>query len=111
MNAYVKRGILAACACLATGLAGCQSAPVQAPGSSTAVPGPSALPTAEQDTCQAASHASLLGLDYKRAPPAAAGKVIRVLCTTCPMTMDFNAERLNIFYDQSSGVISRLSCG
>ena len=44
-------------------------------------------------------------------PAAPAGKVVRVVCSTCPMTMDFNAERLNVIYDEKTGLVTRLSCG
>ena len=69
------------------------------------------LPPPSQDTCRAATYADTLGDDYRTVPPAPQGRVFRVVCTTCPMTMDFNAERLNFFYDQTTGRVVRLSCG
>jgi hypothetical protein len=35
----------------------------------------------------------------------------RVACTTCPVTMDFNAQRLNFFFDAASGLITEVRCG
>lgn len=118
MRTNLKRS-LASCLAVAFVVAlaaGCQSPPPTPPAPPTSPTAPdaaaeSALPAAEQDTCKAASYASLIGQDYKQAPPAPAGKVIRVVCTTCPMTMDFNAERLNVIYDEKSGLIRRLTCG
>jgi hypothetical protein len=34
-----------------------------------------------------------------------------VVCSTCAMTMDFNAERLTIVFDEDSGIVSKLNCG
>ena len=73
-------------------------------------PGPT-LPPASEDTCRAATYASTLGDDYRSVPPAPEGRTFRVVCTTCAMTMDFNPERLNFFYDESSGKVVRLTCG
>ena len=35
----------------------------------------------------------------------------RVTCTTCPVTMDYSPQRLNIFYDQATGIIKEVKCG
>ena len=35
----------------------------------------------------------------------------RVTCTTCPVTMDYNPSRLNVFYEESSGIIREVKCG
>ena len=76
------------------------------------VPEPiAALPTAEQDSCGASAYSVYMGQEFERVPPAPAGKVVRVVCSTCPMTMDFNAERLNVIYDEKTSLVTRLSCG
>jgi hypothetical protein len=36
---------------------------------------------------------------------------IRVVCTTCPTTKDLRPDRLNIWFDQATGIIERLDCG
>lgn len=36
---------------------------------------------------------------------------IRVVCTTCPTTKDLRPDRLNIRFDQATGVIERVDCG
>lgn len=77
----------------------------------TTKPPGSALPPPSEDTCRAATYASTLGQDHRDVPPAPEGRTFRVVCTTCAMTMDFNPERLNFFYDQGSGRVVRLSCG
>jgi len=35
----------------------------------------------------------------------------RVTCTTCPVTEDFSPYRLNIFFDQDTGIIEQVRCG
>ena len=73
-------------------------------------PGPT-LPPPSEDTCTAANYSSWVGEDYRTVPPAPQGRVFRVVCTTCAMTMDFNAQRLNFIYDQATGDVVRLTCG
>lgn len=65
----------------------------------------------EPDTCGMKNYNWIVGEDYKRMPVAPAGKVIRIVCSTCPMTMDYNESRLNVIYEESTGVVSRLNCG
>ena len=88
-------------------LAGCASPP---PVAVTPPPGPT-VPRGTADTCGAAPLASLVGGDYRRVPPARDGQTIRVACTTCAITEDFSAQRLNVFYDAASGKVVRLTCG
>ncbi len=63
------------------------------------------------DTCGAAAFAGFIGQDRKTLPPMPAGKVVRELCTTCMRTMDFNAARMDVIYDQHTGVIRTINCG
>ena len=70
-----------------------------------------ALPPASDDTCRAATYAGLLGEDYRAVPAAPEGRVFRVVCTTCPMTMDFNPNRVNFMYEQATGRVVQLTCG
>jgi hypothetical protein len=78
----------------------------------TGTPPPSAaLPPTSEDTCGAATYASRLGNDYREVPAAPAGRTFRVVCTTCAMTKDYSAQRLNFFYDASTGKVVRLTCG
>ena len=70
-----------------------------------------ALPPASDDTCRAATYADLLGEDYRAVPVAPEGRVFRVVCTTCPMTMDFNPDRVNFMYEQATGRVVQLTCG
>ena len=35
----------------------------------------------------------------------------RVVCTTCPVTQDFDAGRLNFLFDAETGRIKQIRCG
>jgi hypothetical protein len=35
----------------------------------------------------------------------------RVACTTCPITEDYSPYRLNIFYNQQTGLVEQVRCG
>ena len=91
-------------------LAACAT-PAAAPPAPGASPPLAGIPPAGEDTCGAATYASSLGDDYRTVPPAPAGRVFRVVCTTCATTRDLNPQRLNFFYDASTGEVVRLSCG
>lgn len=85
------------------GLAAC--APVQDGGGTV----PPMDDTADQ--CMAAQYQSLIGQNRSQIPAQPAGATWRVTCTTCPVTMDFNPRRLNIFYDERTGVVREVRCG
>jgi len=35
----------------------------------------------------------------------------RVTCTTCPVTEDYSATRLNIFFNEQTGIVEQVRCG
>jgi hypothetical protein len=98
---------------LAAGLlAACQSTTPEP--DATPAPAPVQDPTAAapaDDSCGASTHASLVGQDKSGAPVATEGRPVRVVCSTCPMTMDYNAARLNVIFDEKTGVVQKLNCG
>ena len=63
------------------------------------------------DACKASQYQRFVGMNRSQLPAAPAGETWRVTCTTCPVTMDYNPSRLNILYDQSTGVIREVKCG
>ena len=88
----------------ATGLlAGC--APMEDGGSSP-VP-----PSDEPTQCRADQYQRFVGRNRSELPPKPANETWRVTCTTCPVTMDYTGSRLNIFYEERTGIIREVKCG
>ena len=36
---------------------------------------------------------------------------VRIACTTCPVTKDLRPDRLNIRFDEATGIIESVACG
>ncbi len=67
-------------------------------------------PDGMADTCGAAGSQNLIGRNVA-AVSFASDANVRVACTTCAVTMDYNPARMNVFFDQNSGIIERVTCG
>ena len=95
-----------------TALTACSTAPPPEPGPPPRpAPAPEPPPPPPADTCGAREHQHLVGRPRTEVPvPLDPGKQ-RVACTTCPVTMDFSAERLNFFFDARTGLITEVRCG
>jgi hypothetical protein len=78
-----------------------------APTEETAPTTPSDGPT----QCRADQYQRYVGRNRSELPPKPANENWRVTCTTCPVTMDYSPSRLNIFFDQATGVIREVKCG
>jgi hypothetical protein len=62
------------------------------------------------DQCGAAGSQSLIGRNVAAVSfPADAN--VRVVCTTCPTTRDYRPDRLNVRFDQDTGIIRQVDCG
>ena len=72
---------------------------------------PATPPTGGPTACKADQYQRLIGTNRSQLPQTPAGETWRVTCTTCPVTMDYNESRLNIVYDEASGVIRQVKCG
>lgn len=79
--------------------------------STTAAAPEAAAPPAGEDLCQASQYQHLVGRKRSEIPPKPEGAVWRIACTQCPVTMDFNPRRMNIFFDQQTEVIKQVRCG
>jgi hypothetical protein len=60
--------------------------------------------------CDAAAAQSLVG-SHAGAVDFQAGANVRIVCTTCPTTKDLRPDRLNIRFNQATGIIERVDCG
>lgn len=92
MLSLAAAGLLAACA------------PTQGDGAMTP-------PTDDPSQCKVGQYQRFVGQNRSQLPAKPDGETWRVTCTTCPMTMDYNPSRLNILYDEATGVVREVKCG
>lgn len=78
-------------------LAGCAPMP-----SDPATPGP--------QRCDAAGARSLIG-SHMGAVTFAPGANVRMVCTTCAATQDYQPNRLNVRFEEATGIIKSVDCG
>ena len=69
---------------------------------------PDTAPVAKR--CNAEASQSLVG-SHVGAVDFQAGADVRIVCTTCPTTRDLRPDRLNIRFNQATGIIERVDCG
>jgi len=95
-------------------LSACASSPEPAPAppppvsATPTVPVPAPLPA---DSCKSADFQYLIGKNKSEIPVPTDPSKRRVACTTCPVTMDYRADRLNIFFDSQTGIVKDVKCG
>ncbi|GAW40004.1 Peptidase inhibitor I78 family protein [Brevundimonas sp. SH203] len=61
--------------------------------------------------CKVSDYQSYVGRNRSTIPTAPAGQTFRVLCTTCPATMDYRENRVNFVYDQATDIVREVKCG
>lgn len=66
--------------------------------------------TPVSQVCGAAGAQSLIG-SHVGAVSFPADANVRVVCTTCPTTKDLRPDRLNVRFNQDTGIIERVDCG
>ena len=69
------------------------------------------MPQIDGDLCRAAELQTLVGQPRTEIPVPVDVINRRVTCTTCPVTEDYSPYRLNIFYDQNTGIVEEVRCG
>ena len=115
-SVLVKRAALAGAVLL---LASCSSgppppAPMPPPATPTAPPAialPPTAPVAEKDQCGLKDAQAFVGKKRTDLPAPVDPSRWRVACTTCPVTMDFRPDRLNILFNADTGVVQQVKCG
>ena len=85
-------------------LAAC--APIPTDGS-VSTPSGEATPVA----CKAGDYQDYVGRNRSTIPDAPAGRIFRVLCSSCAATMDYRDNRVTFTYDDKTEVVTRVSCG
>ena len=80
------------------GLAACAPVETPAPGDG----GP--------QQCNAEAARSLIG-SHVGAVDFQTGANVRIVCTTCATTRDYRRDRLNIRFDEATGIIRSVDCG
>jgi hypothetical protein len=60
--------------------------------------------------CDAEANRSLIG-SHVGAVSFPADANVRVVCTTCPTTKDYRPDRLNVRFDEATGIIRSVDCG
>lgn len=68
-------------------------------------------PPPPPDSCGANQLQWLVGKPKSQIPVPADPSRRRVACTTCPVTLDYSATRLNIFFDAETGIVKEVKCG
>jgi hypothetical protein len=64
-----------------------------------------------KDSCGADPLQYLIGKPRTDIPVPVNPNLRRVVCSSCAMTMDFNAARQTIVYDSQTGLVRSVKCG
>ncbi|MDP1737728.1 MAG: I78 family peptidase inhibitor [Caulobacter sp.] len=103
MRQLVLFSVLALTACAAA-----PSAPAAPISQAPTIPLP---PPPPADSCGATDMQWLVGKPKSQIPVPTEPQRRRVVCTTCPVTLDYSAYRLNILFDAETGIIKEVKCG
>lgn len=63
------------------------------------------------DICRASELQWLVGKPRTEIPVPVDVVNRRVTCTTCPVTQDYSPQRLNIFFNEQTGIVEQVRCG
>jgi hypothetical protein len=68
-------------------------------------------PEPEKDQCGLKDAQAFVGKNRTDLPAPVDPSRWRVACTTCPVTMDYRPDRLNILFNPDTGVVQQVKCG
>jgi hypothetical protein len=68
-------------------------------------------PEPEKDQCGLKEAMGFVGKNRTELPAPVDPSRWRVACTTCPVTMDYRPDRLNILFNPDTGVVQQVKCG
>lgn len=71
---------------------------------------PALNPQPTPQRCDAEGARSLIG-SHVGAVSFASDANVRIVCTTCPTTRDLRPDRLNVRFDEATGIIKSVDCG
>lgn len=74
-------------------------------------PPPPPPPPEPPDYCGARALEYLIGQHRSQIPVPIDLSSRRVTCTTCPVTQDYSPYRVNILFDQDTGIVQEVKCG
>lgn len=69
------------------------------------------MPQGNTDLCKANELQWLVGKPRTEIPVPVEVVNRRVVCTTCPVTEEYSAYRLNIFFDLETDLVEQVRCG
>jgi len=69
------------------------------------------MPPPDGDLCKAGELQWLVGKPRTEIPVPVDVVSRRVVCTTCPVTEDYSAYRLNIFFNSETDLVEQVRCG
>lgn len=114
MKRFVLAGVALLLASCSSGAPAPAPAPMPPPTTPTAPPAvalPAKPPVAEKDQCGLKDAQAFVGKNRTDLPAPVDPSRWRVACTTCPVTMDYRPDRLNILFNPDTGVVQQVKCG
>lgn len=63
------------------------------------------------DQCRAFERRDWIGRSVGSLPEKPRGENWRIVCTTCQKTDDHRLDRLNIIYEELTGLVTQMTCG
>lgn len=103
---------LAACAAPVSGTPASETPVWRTVGETPTPPSTGQNPAASAaDLCRAGEMQWLVGKPKTEIPVPVEMDNRRVTCTTCAVTEDYSPRRLNIFFNEQTGIVEQVRCG